>query len=394
MLLLVLGAAVVEGSAALVLGVLVRLRPTRFAVPVERFATQVADVDAARLQQRAAEDTYDALLGWRNAPNGTHDAVNSAGARWSAHFDAAGARRDPTARGDPLVAAFGDSFTECDEVNDDETWEHDLATISGVGVLNFGVGAYGPDQAILLAERTLAADRRAPIVVLGIHEENINRALNRYRPYYLPLDPMTLTFKPRFVLGERGLELLPNPLAIEGSAPAPITAYLAEAARGDYWFAYNAQRPRVAAPFSYQLAKLALDVAVEKAILAVNPLAPLRNDPWRDPAAQDLMTALVRRFASHIRASGATPVLLLIPEVGDAARWQDHVPGYHQWLDRLRAAVPSSELAIVDVAGAITDPVHFRVRPDGGHASADGNRTIAAALWPVLQPLLDHGDAR
>jgi hypothetical protein len=393
-LLFVLGTAVVEGSAALALRVLMKLRPTRFAVAAEHFATQVARVDAARLRKRIAEDTYDAALGWRNAPNSMRDPVNSAGSVWMIHYDAEGARRDGAASGDPRVAAFGDSFTQCDEVGDDQTWEHDLATATGVRVLNFGVGGYGPDQAILLVERKLEAGLRTPIIILGIHEENVNRAVNRYRPYYAPFDPMQFAFKPRFILGDDGLELLANPLILDGSTPTPIAAYVAEAARDDYWYAYNAQRPRFAFPFSYQLAKLALDVSVEKSILAVNPLAPLRNDLWHDPAAQDLLTALVRRFASHVSEAGLTPVLLLIPEVGDATRWKDHVPGYRAWLDRLRAAIPESKLPIVDVAGAITDPARFRVRPDGGHASVDGNRTIAAALLPVLLPLLDQGDAR
>lgn len=49
----------------------------------------------------------------------------------------------------PLMAAFGDSFTHCDEVKDAETWEERLAVLLQKNVYNFGVGGYGTDQAYL-----------------------------------------------------------------------------------------------------------------------------------------------------------------------------------------------------------------------------------------------------
>ncbi len=49
-----------------------------------------------------------------------------------------------------LIASYGDSFTHCNEVGDDETWQTFLGHILRKNVLNFGVAGHGPDQAFLL----------------------------------------------------------------------------------------------------------------------------------------------------------------------------------------------------------------------------------------------------
>ena len=45
--------------------------------------------------------------------------------------------------------------------------------------------------------------------------ENVNRVVNRYRPFYSPRSGVALS-KPRFVLEGDGLRLLPNPVSGPG----------------------------------------------------------------------------------------------------------------------------------------------------------------------------------
>ena len=47
------------------------------------------------------------------------------------------------------ISTYGDSFTFCRQVNDNETWEHYLSEINNSNVQNFGVGNYGIDQSLL-----------------------------------------------------------------------------------------------------------------------------------------------------------------------------------------------------------------------------------------------------
>ena len=47
------------------------------------------------------------------------------------------------------IATYGDSFIQCHQVSDGETWQETLAAHIGEPVRNFGVGGYGVYQAYL-----------------------------------------------------------------------------------------------------------------------------------------------------------------------------------------------------------------------------------------------------
>ena len=391
LVVVLLAVVVAEASAALALAIARVVRPSRFTIPRGYFEERIGG--DARLRARLAEPGFDATLGWQPVPGSTRTFTGPSGAVWTARYDADGARRDElnaTGGGPARIAAFGDSFTHGDEVEDDQTWEHELAILVDAPVRNFGVGAYGTDQAVLRLERQLDEGLDVEIVVLGIHEENVNRIVNRYRPYYLPTDPLTLGFKSRFVLDGDVLRLVPNPLNPTRHGPPTVGECLDDASHDDYWFARNADRPQLAPPFTYQLLKLALDVAAEKELIGANPLASLPRDAWLDPGASRLMTALVERFASVAHARAIMPVLLVLPDLGNGTSW-DGTTAYQPWLAELRRNPATSSLVVVDMAERIGNGHGFRVRSDGGHASVEGNRQIARALAERIRPLLgDH----
>lgn len=154
---------------------------------------------------------YDEALGWSFRPNSTRQAgtftINSAGIRSRRDFSAS-----PPA--DTLrIALFGDSFTAGDDVSDDEVWSQLLArNLKRAGiraeVLNFGVGAYGMDQAYLRWREQ--GKRFAPdIVVFGLQPENLKRNVNVFRQLLHPSGPAFS--KPRFALIDNELQLLNVP---------------------------------------------------------------------------------------------------------------------------------------------------------------------------------------
>jgi hypothetical protein len=55
-----------------------------------------------------------------------------------------------------------------------------------VSVANFGVGGYGPDQAVLKVESLIDLFPRARVVVLAIMYDQVGRMVNSYRPVYYP----------------------------------------------------------------------------------------------------------------------------------------------------------------------------------------------------------------
>ena len=176
---------------------------------------------------------FDEKLGWTYRPHvlrqdGTFT-VNGAGIR---------ARREYSQQPPPdhlRIALFGDSFTAGDDVGDDEVWGARLELLlraAGIRaeVLNFGVGAYGMDQAFLRWQaqgKAYAPD----IVIFGLQPDNLKRNLNVFRQLMnLSGPPFS---KPRFILTGDNLELLNSPAlppdqliaAFESFADQPLAAY-------------------------------------------------------------------------------------------------------------------------------------------------------------------------
>jgi len=145
---------------------------------------------------------YDRELGWDNYPFSRHTATNTVGDEYSDSYGHDGSRDDGLPPKDLLIATYGDSFTEGGEVNNDETWQYFLGQSMGYDVKNFGVSAYGPGQALLKLKRHIDQGFVAPITILGIHEGNIGRTVNLFRPFFYPSTGAKLGFKPGLRLAE------------------------------------------------------------------------------------------------------------------------------------------------------------------------------------------------
>ena len=184
----------------------IELQP--YALPMERLAEQVQEyednLDRVTL-------IYDKWIGWKYRPNSVRQSgefsINSAGLRSQREYD-----QQPPA--DTLrIALFGDSFTAGDDASDQTVWAHLLeANLNRAGiraeVLNFGVSAFGMDQAFLrwLHEgKAYAPD----IVVFGLQAENLDRNVNIFRQL---IHPKGQAFsKPRFLLSDGALSPVNSP---------------------------------------------------------------------------------------------------------------------------------------------------------------------------------------
>ncbi len=140
----------------------------------------------------------DPVLGWP-----------SKAALASADHDPSGSRPVPAypTPGDECVTLYGDSYTYGSEVSDADAWGNILAQRLGCRVRNFGVGGFGTDQSLL---RFMANDTdTAPLSILGLFPVNMMRNVNQYR--HLRTGDSPLGFKPRFVVEDDSLRLVPKP---------------------------------------------------------------------------------------------------------------------------------------------------------------------------------------
>jgi hypothetical protein len=79
------------------------------------------------------------------------------------------------------INTYGNSFTQCHQVSDGETWQEYLAAHLGEPIRNFGMGGFGVYQAYRRMLRAEASELGAPYVILYIWGDDHCRSVMRCR---------------------------------------------------------------------------------------------------------------------------------------------------------------------------------------------------------------------
>lgn len=153
---------------------------------------------------------YDSLLGWTLPADIKLRGLDSNGIR------AGGGREYKMTKHDSVlrIALFGDSYVFGAEVDFESTigcqLEQRMKTLGiKAEVINFGVGAYGIDQAFL--KWKYHGKKFSPdIVIVGFQPENVKRNLNMLRTLYSRKEALPFS-KPRFVIKGDSLQLINFP---------------------------------------------------------------------------------------------------------------------------------------------------------------------------------------
>ncbi|NOT30308.1 MAG: SGNH/GDSL hydrolase family protein [Planctomycetes bacterium] len=352
--------------------------------PLPPFGARTHPNQLATLEKMGAEPAgnwaFDRELGWNWRPSSVSEdgryRINALGARGPREYGPA-----PLA-GTRRVLTFGDSFTFCDEVGAEDSFQAQLEALeSGLEVLNFGVSGYGTDQA-WLRYRRVGRGLGAEVVCIGLMLENIGRNVNRYRPLWATRTGVCVT-KPRFVLDAGGAPVLvPQPYATRAELLAAILdgSVLEHVAEHEYWLG----RPTVPS------GKLSAFVRLSAGYLAYRERTPARL--WREPAGEPFRVtlALLEHFQREVLADGArlAPVLVF-PAKEDLTRYA--LTGRPYWLELYaeleRRGLPFLDLIEPLVERARAEPGEHGVQRlyEGGHLSALGNAVVARALGEWLR---------
>ena len=328
------------------------------------------------LEQRERREQLHDVYGWsyRAGFAAGADTLNDIGLRSSRNYST-----DPLP-GTPRIAAFGDSFVYCNEVSNGDCWTAIIESAWQAEVLNYGVGGYGTDQSWLRYQHE-GARLQPSTVLIGFAPVNIRRIVNRYRGFLSPLEGPY--FKPRFIEREGDLALLPAPVSTRAEAEALVAqpGSIVSFGRHDYWYepAFYEHALYAVSP-TYRLAAH-LRMQVRRRYLG--PQRLFENDVFRtETEAFSVQSIVLERFAEDVAQAGARPVFLMLPSLGDVARWTRGLPpsysplaerlgnGPHQIIDPLNALAEHPELASLFAPG--------------GHYSAEGNRLVATHIASVL----------
>jgi hypothetical protein len=79
------------------------------------------------------------------------------------------------------INTYGDSYTQCAQVSDGETWQEALAAHLREPIRNFGVGGYGVYHAYLKAMEIEVTDLAAEYIILNVWDDDHKRNLDAAR---------------------------------------------------------------------------------------------------------------------------------------------------------------------------------------------------------------------
>ena len=289
------------------------------------------------------------------------------------------------------VSLYGDSFTFGSEVNDDEAWGNVLSGLLDCKVANYAQGGYGTDQAYLRFELTGEVDK-SPVNILTIYPDNILRNLNQYRPYLAGPHANWLGVKPRFIIENEELRLIPEPSytydeLIEAS-DKPETLFNHEV------FLPNTANglPRLKFPFSLTVARFIVSKKIRNYITNTPSWIHFLEEDHPSDGLK-IVNAIVQKFADLSVSRGQTPLLVIYPTSSSYRYYKK---------TGIIATQPISESALkkgirhLDLHEPFAQYLGERsycevlTMPDScvGHYNHTGNIAVAGFIRDVLEPML------
>jgi len=193
-------------------------------------------VSMNRLGDRAI---LDPVLGWTVKPWSNIDSFETIDHGIRRNFNETGVRTG-------AVLAVGDSFTEGWEVGNRESWPAVLEEMTGVAVVNGGIGGFGADQIVLRAEQLLPI-AKPKVLIVGLLEADIHRAghsiFGAPKPHFT-LENSDLRFHPPEPLEPHRQDGVLSSLAFglrDGLGYSALADYLLARFNPNYWYSTDQQ---------------------------------------------------------------------------------------------------------------------------------------------------------
>lgn len=356
--------------------------------------------------QKFINTSYDPMLGWVRKPN-TSGTERSGNHQTHYTIDALGSRTFPHEFKTATIATFGDSYTFCRQVNDSDTWQAQLGRRVRNKVLNFGVGNYGIDQALLRYENT-ELPATVKYVVLGFVPETICR-IHSYWKHYHEFGN-TFAFKPRFELHNSNLKLYPNLM----DAPEKFDALpqmLPQIQAHDFFYRSKFRKLQFRFPYLYRFVRnlnrnvgLLYKLTRRKVANKFHSMTPeidhapfdlimrsniaLSHKMYGQEKHTDLLKAILLRFKETAQKRGHIPIVLVMPQLNDLKMSPKGDLPYAFFFKTLQKDLSVLDLTNHlmqqnDVAGLYTEDVY------GGHLSPKGNKLVSDNLYNYCKPLVE-----
>ena len=351
---------------------------------------------------------FDPELGWVRKPNTSHDETGKFGkTNWTINQFCA--RTNPNFDNlESNTSCYGDSFTFSRQVNDDETWVHYLSEFTNSNVINFGVGNYGVDQALLRLKREFPK-HPTKIVIMGVVPETICRIVSVWKHYYEYGN--TFGFKPRFILKNNSLNLIEN--IIDGKDKfEKYQNYLEDINRYDFFYKNKFLKEKISFPYCITILKnLRRNFGIINWVQKINQRKKNNFDctdiewntmkiimkinlDWRVKLFQDnetceLLKQILVEYANYGKKQNFKPVFIFLPQKDDILFIKKNFNFYHKFVNELKKIenlfcidITKDMINIKEIDRMFSDNNEY-----GGHYSKDGNQKVAELIFKELKIL-------
>ena len=347
---------------------------------------------------------YDPELGWIRKPNTEKKEIGKFG-KTKYHIAPQGYRCNPGHEGLPQkISFYGDSFMFSRQVDDNETVQWFLSEETQTNILNFSVGNYGLDQALLRLRREYPR-HKTDIVMMGVVPSTIVRILSVWQHYNEFGN--TFGFKPRFVLEGDQLKLIKNFIDTKDKF-LRYQEYLPQIRQYDYFYTNKFQREMIKFPYSFSIlknpsrniplislvawhtwvkkeTKLQAFPAPMKIIMDVN-LKLRYNLFTRNRDALTLLGKLVTEFVQYAKGNGFSPFFVFMPQKDDLLSVKKEGASYYQgFIDSISSSVHTIDLTPHLIGRADLDELYSDDNQYGGHYSKAGNEFVAHVMGNALK---------
>ena len=288
------------------------------------------------------------------------------------------------------VATFGDSFTHNDEVGNQETWQYFVEEMDpGLELMNFGVGAFGVDQAYL---RYLQKGRKyhAHVVFIGFMRKNYFRHISTFRPFYVPQAGLPLA-KPRFVIENDKLKLIKNPVQDVQDYRALLEedkVLVRVLCQHDF---YCQQHPSGDPMDRFAFIRLVKLLKQQYANRQPLLLSGHRYNP--DAEAYQVTERLVDAFYQDVLQDGAVPVIVVFPDQDSLIIYEKSGRKSHE---AILAHWQEKEYRVIDLLDVFLSEVRPEDRSaffaEQGHYSVAGNARVARWIHAYLNKMIEEGE--
>mgnify|MGYP001204693934 FL=1 len=347
---------------------------------------------------------YDSLLGWVRKPNTKNTELGQNGKTfWS--INEYGARSNLEYENhNSLISCYGDSFTFCRQVNDDETWQVSLSKVIKSNVINFGVGNYGIDQA-LLRLKSEYTKHPTKIVVMGIVPDTILRIHSMWKHYSEYGN--TFGFKPKFIFKKNKLELMANPINSEKNF-YEYEKYLDYIQQHDFFYKNKFKKEKISFPFIISMWKnFPRNFYIIYWVLKNNYFKignkssqenwkPMNfimktNLQYRINFFKNknslLLEAIIKNFLQYSEEQNFIPVLLLLPQKDDLNFIKNNYHFYKNLIDKIKKL---DKIIVLDFSSKLLsksnlDELYSDDNEYGGHFTAKTNQILASFLYDQLK---------